>query len=273
MKHNEPFEDDGRTVADMSGIEHDSIWLPRRRKQGHTPAQQPQQAADRPWEEDPQLTGKDKLALAWHNIYFDLKGIAAYLCPGKATGNSDLILLIGHQIVISFFAKEFGDISGCDHNFILAFFHKRTCGLPADASDISLQGTDSGFLGIVVDQLTESCRLDHQFSFRNPVDLHLFRNQMFPCNMFLLILRIAWNFHQFHTVKKRSRDSLNIICSGNKQYLRKILGYLHIMIIELAVLLRIQHLEKGRGSISLVVAAYLIYLIEQNKRISCSCCL
>ena len=34
MKHNEPFEDDGRTVADMSGIEHDSIWLPRRRKQG-----------------------------------------------------------------------------------------------------------------------------------------------------------------------------------------------------------------------------------------------
>ena len=53
MKHNEPFEDDGRTVADMSGIEHDSIWLPRRRKQGHTPAQQPQQAADRPWEEDP----------------------------------------------------------------------------------------------------------------------------------------------------------------------------------------------------------------------------
>ena len=44
MKHNEPFEDDGRTVADMSGIEHDSIWLPRRRKQGHTPAQQPQQA-------------------------------------------------------------------------------------------------------------------------------------------------------------------------------------------------------------------------------------
>ena len=25
MKHNEPFEDDGRTVADMSGIEHDSI--------------------------------------------------------------------------------------------------------------------------------------------------------------------------------------------------------------------------------------------------------
>ncbi len=28
MKHNEPFEDDGCTVADMSGIEHDSIWLP-----------------------------------------------------------------------------------------------------------------------------------------------------------------------------------------------------------------------------------------------------
>ena len=27
MKHNEPFEDDGRTVADMSGIEHDSICL------------------------------------------------------------------------------------------------------------------------------------------------------------------------------------------------------------------------------------------------------
>ena len=41
MKHNEPFEDDGRTVADMSGIEHDSIWLLRRRKQGIPPRSSP----------------------------------------------------------------------------------------------------------------------------------------------------------------------------------------------------------------------------------------
>lgn len=59
MKHNEPFEDDGRTVADMSGIEHDSMWLPRRKPR--SPAQQPPQAANRPWEEKPQLTAKERL--------------------------------------------------------------------------------------------------------------------------------------------------------------------------------------------------------------------
>ena len=86
--------------------------------------------------------------------------------------------------------------------------------------------------------------------------------------MFLLIFRISRDFHQLHTVKKRSRDSLNIICSSNKQYLGKILGNLHIVIIELTVLLRIQNLQKCCGGISLIIAAGLVDLIKKHQRVA-----
>ena len=53
------------------------------------------------------LSGKKQLTFSWHDVDLDLKSIAANLCPGKTTGNSDLIFLIGHQIIVAFFSKEF----------------------------------------------------------------------------------------------------------------------------------------------------------------------
>ena len=86
--------------------------------------------------------------------------------------------------------------------------------------------------------------------------------------MFLLILRIAWNFHQLHTVKKRSRDSLYVIGRCNKQYFGKILRDLHIVIVELTVLLRIKDFQKCRRSVSLIVTAGLVDLVKKHQRIA-----
>ena len=77
----------------------------------------------------------------------------------------------------------------------------------------------SGFFCIIIDDLLKGCCLNRQLSFLDTILFHLFWNQMFFCNVLFLILCVACDLDQFHTVKKRSRDSLNIICSGNKQYL------------------------------------------------------
>ena len=57
MRKRDDFEDDGRTIADMSGIGPAPTLRPHRRKA----AQPPEPANDRPWEQEPEWTAKEKL--------------------------------------------------------------------------------------------------------------------------------------------------------------------------------------------------------------------
>ena len=61
MKKHEPFEDDGRTIVDMSGVEMPSLFLPRKPRQfdpDNAPRENPGQ--ERPWEQEEQLTAGQK---------------------------------------------------------------------------------------------------------------------------------------------------------------------------------------------------------------------
>ncbi len=58
MKKHEPFEDDGHTIADMSGIGHAPMLRPHRRRAA---GQTPELSNDRPWEQGPEWTAKEKL--------------------------------------------------------------------------------------------------------------------------------------------------------------------------------------------------------------------
>ena len=56
MRKHDSFEDDGRTIADMSGIGPAPTLLPRSRK----PAAAPEPVNDRPWEQPSEWTAKEK---------------------------------------------------------------------------------------------------------------------------------------------------------------------------------------------------------------------
>lgn len=58
MRKRDDFEDDGRTIADMSGIGPAPTLRPHRRKADAPP---PEPANDRPWEQAPDWTPKEKL--------------------------------------------------------------------------------------------------------------------------------------------------------------------------------------------------------------------
>lgn len=58
MKKHEPFEDDGHTIADMSGIGHAPMLRPHRRRAA---GQTPEPSNDRPWEQETEWTAKEKL--------------------------------------------------------------------------------------------------------------------------------------------------------------------------------------------------------------------
>ena len=58
MRKRDDFEDDGRTIADMSGVGPSPMLFPRMPKKA-TP-QEPSPADDRPWEQAPDWTPKEK---------------------------------------------------------------------------------------------------------------------------------------------------------------------------------------------------------------------
>lgn len=55
-------DDDGRTIADMSGIAPAPVLFPRIPKKKGTAQPEPQGAADRPWEQQGQLTPEERRA-------------------------------------------------------------------------------------------------------------------------------------------------------------------------------------------------------------------
>lgn len=57
MRKRDDFEDDGRTIADMSDIGPAPTLRPHRRKADAPP---PEPANDRPWEQAPDWTPKEK---------------------------------------------------------------------------------------------------------------------------------------------------------------------------------------------------------------------
>ena len=164
----------------------------------------------------PKLSGKYKFPFTRHNIHFDLKGITAHLCPGKASCNPNLILFICHQIIVFLLSQEALKILSCNRYLLFAIFHDQTCCLTADLTDETLQITDTGFLGIIVDDLTKGAALDGKSAFFNSIGFHLLWNQMFPGNMFLLILCITADLNDLHSVKKWPRNPLDIIGCCNK---------------------------------------------------------
>ena len=90
---------------------------------------------------------------------------------------------------------------------------------------------------------------------------------MFSRNVKLLVLRVACHLNEFHTVQKRSWNPLHGVRRRNKKHLREVDRELHIVIPELMILFRIQHLKQRRGSVSLIVTAHLVDLVQKHQRI------
>ena len=86
--------------------------------------------------------------------------------------------------------------------------------------------------------------------------------------MELLILRIAVYLDHLHAVQEGTGNGLRGIGRSDKEHLGQINGNLHIVIPESDILLPVQHLQKGRGRIALIITAHLVDLIQKHQRIA-----
>ena len=138
---------------------------------------------------------------------------------------------------------------------------------PADITDFTLHLTHTGFLGVVLRNFPDHTLADRKLFFCKSMSFQLLWNQMFCRNMQLFILRITADLNYFHTVKKWPGDCLQRVSRRHKCHLRQIDRDFQIMITETVVLFTVQHLQKRRKSISLIVCADFINLIQKEQRV------
>ena len=146
------------------------------------------------------MTGQFKLTFARHHIDLNRKGITAYTGPCQSPDDTDLILCIGHLIVIFLCAKEMFQILLCHFDILLAVLQDHTCCLSADIAQTAFQTTDAGLTGIVENDIFNGLIADRQLFGLDAVGFHLLLDQMLFGNMKLLILCIRIDLDNLHTV-------------------------------------------------------------------------
>ena len=87
-------------------------------------------------------------------------------------------------------------------------------------------------------------------------------------NLQLLLLKVAAYLYHLHAVHKCGMDGGEGVCRGNEHHLRQIESGFQIVVVESAVLLRIQNLQHGGGWIALYRhAGNLVNFVQHKDRV------
>ena len=83
----------------------------------------------------------------------------------------------------------------------------------------------------------------------------------------LLARGVALELDDLHTVQQRRRDRVEGVCGAYEEHITQIIRYVHVVIGEGAVLLRIEDLEESARRITVEGARELVDLVEHHDRV------
>ncbi len=141
-------------------------------------------------------------------------------------------------------------------------------GLAPDLGDLALEVAHAGFAGVEADRCPEWRRRRRtQLVGLQPVLLDLLRQQVAARDVALLILGIARDADDLHAVEQRRRN-VQAVRRAHEHHLGQVEIHLQVVVVEGAVLLRIEHLEQRRGRIAAEIGGHLVDFVEQEQRIA-----
>ena len=107
---------------------------------------------------------------------------------------------------------------------------------------------------------------DFGFSLLESVQTHLLGQQVLHRNVNFFVLGVAGQIDGFHTIKQRRINGIAVAC-GHKHHVGQIKADINVVILELAILFRIEHFEKRRGRISSHSGTQFVDFVQKKQRI------
>ncbi len=217
-----------------------------------------------------QRAGLVDTPLARRDHRLDVQQLAAHRGPGQPGHAAHLILLVGQTVAVTAYPGILLYIVGGEEYrrlsplaFVFEPFAKH---LAAYLGDLPLELAHARLTSVVANQLQQRLIGEAEFVLLEAGGPQLLRHQVAPGNGELLVLGVARQANHLHAVQQRA-GNVHRVGGTDEHHLGEIVVELKVMIVELVVLLRIEHLEQRRGRVAAVVHAELVDLVEQEQRV------
>src|SRR5690606_30394976 len=145
--------------------------------------------------------------------------------------------------------------------------HDHRGDLARETGHLAIEPAHSSLARIVADQLAPDVVRDLDRVLGQAAALELAAQQVATRNLDLLVLGVAGDLQHLHPVAERPRDLVHVVRGRDEQDLRQVIRHVEVVIGEVRVLLRIEHLEHRRRRVAAIVAGELVDLVEQDHRV------
>ena len=194
-----------------------------------------------------QIAGQGQfLALAACQRRFHKKDFATHGSPGQSrhhTGKLVALILVAAvvgctQVFLQVFHLDAGGvgISAC----LVA------CHAAQHGGNFLLQLAHATLAGIVIDDFQEYLLAELDFVLLEAVVLQFLGDEVSLGDFQFFLGNVAVDFDDFHAVKEGTAHRCQTVGSGNEQNFGQVIVHIQVVVVEMAVLLGVKHLEKGR---------------------------
>ena len=104
-------------------------------------------------------------------------------------------------------------------------------------------------------------------SFVSPCALSCFGDEVALRDAELLVLGVAGELDDVHAVEQRPGNRVERVRGADEQHLREVERQVEVVVAEVPVLLRVEHLEHRARRVAAEVGAHLVDLVDQQHRI------
>jgi hypothetical protein len=132
----------------------------------------------------------------------------------------------------------------------LAILEDLTRDLAADAADLALEVTYAALHRVVVDDLSNRVLADLDVDVFETCVFLLARHEIAHRDVELFELGVTADLEDLHTIAERKRNATKRVRRGDEHHLGQVIVEIEVVIVEVVVLLRIEHLEQRGGRVA-----------------------
>src|SRR3954453_21574538 len=138
-------------------------------------------------------------------------------------------------------------------------------GLAAPRADLALELAHAGLARVLAHDRAQRRVRERDLALGQAGALDLPRHQVPLPDLELLLLGVAGELDDLHAVAYRTGHAVEVVGGADEDDLREVERQVEVVVAEAEVLLRIEHLEHGRGRIPAEVRPHLVELVDHQQ--------
>ena len=217
------------------------------------------------------FSGFGYFAFTGHIHGFNKENIAAHFGPGQTCCHTDMVRVFGLAVSIFDNAQIFFQVFSRHFNLFSLAGRKQNLfhGLAGNVRNFSFQAAHASLACIISDDITHGIFRDGKLTCFDGIFFKDFGQEMAFGNLNFFIFGITGQADNFHSVQKRAWH-IQRVCRCHEHHVGQIIINFQIMVVESAVLLRVQNLQQGRSRIPAIIVTEFINFIKQEQWVRCS---